>query len=121
MILCDLCGESTECLQKEIDGREYDICADCLHLLAEKLKRKGRAKQNRETVFLPPPSVPEHEPERPKPFPGGPPKIFGLGRTIRLLLLWLSTRDCEDSHAATNDEHGTVHSWQVSLMMKHPR
>jgi len=25
MILCDLCGESKECLQKEIEGKEYDI------------------------------------------------------------------------------------------------
>ena len=58
MILCDLCGESTECLQKEIDGREYDICADCSHLLTEKLKGKGRAEQNRETVFLP--KTPKH-------------------------------------------------------------
>jgi ribosome-binding protein aMBF1 (putative translation factor) len=38
MIFCDLCGESKECLQKEIDGAEYDICADCWHPLADKLK-----------------------------------------------------------------------------------
>jgi len=24
MILCDLCGQSKECLQKEIDSKEYD-------------------------------------------------------------------------------------------------
>jgi hypothetical protein len=81
MIFCDLCGESKECLQKEIDGKEYDICAECWRPLVEKLKGKGRAKKNRQTVFLPPASVPEHEHERPKPFPEGPPKIFGLGRT----------------------------------------
>ncbi len=30
MILCDLCGETKECLQKEIDGKEYDICSGVL-------------------------------------------------------------------------------------------
>jgi hypothetical protein len=33
-------------------------------------------KRKRETVFLPP-TVPEREPEAPKPMPGMPPKIFG--------------------------------------------
>jgi hypothetical protein len=28
MILCDWCGQAQECLQKEIDGREFDICVD---------------------------------------------------------------------------------------------
>ena len=55
MILCDLCGQSKECLQKEIDGKEYDICSDCWNPLAEKLKGKGRAQKSREIVLLPPP------------------------------------------------------------------
>jgi hypothetical protein len=80
MIFCDLCRESKDCLQKEIDSREYYICADCWHLLAEKLKGKGRAKKNRETVFLPPASAPEREPEGPKP-PERPPKIVGAAWT----------------------------------------
>ena len=42
MILCDLCGQVKECLQKEIDGKEFDICADCWRPLEEKLKGKGR-------------------------------------------------------------------------------
>jgi hypothetical protein len=29
MIICDLCGEAKDCLQKEIDGKEYDICSEC--------------------------------------------------------------------------------------------
>jgi len=29
MILCDMCGQAEECLQKEIDRREFDISADC--------------------------------------------------------------------------------------------
>jgi hypothetical protein len=29
MILCDLCGQAKECLQREIDGKEFDICSDC--------------------------------------------------------------------------------------------
>jgi hypothetical protein len=41
-------------LQKEIDGKEYDICAECSNPLAEKLKGKGRTKRQRETVGEPP-------------------------------------------------------------------
>ena len=75
MILCDLCGEQKECLQKQIDGREFDICADCWRPLEEKLRGKGRVKKTREMVFLPPRTTPE--PEEPKTPPGLPPKIFG--------------------------------------------
>jgi ribosome-binding protein aMBF1 (putative translation factor) len=75
VILCDLCGRTKECLQKEIDGREFDICEDCWRPLEEKLKGKGRPKKKREMVFLPPPTVPE--PEQPKTPPSMPPKIFG--------------------------------------------
>jgi len=75
MILCDWCGRAKECLQKEINDREFDICADCWRPLEEKLKGKGRVKKVREIVFLPP-AVPEREPEAPKPMPGQPPKIF---------------------------------------------
>jgi hypothetical protein len=65
-----------ECLQKEIEGKEYDICADCWNPLAEKLSGKGRVKKEREMVFLP--SVaPEPKPEEPKPVPGEQPKIWG--------------------------------------------
>jgi hypothetical protein len=44
--------------------------------LAERLKGKGRARKERETVFLP--HLPK-EPEQPgpKPAPGEPPKIWG--------------------------------------------
>ena len=75
MILCDLCGNQKECLQKEIDGREFDICADCWRPLEEKLRGKGRSKEKREMVFLPPLIAPE--PEEPKTPPGLPPKIIG--------------------------------------------
>jgi ribosome-binding protein aMBF1 (putative translation factor) len=77
MILCDLCGEARECSQKEVEGKEFDICADCWRPLAEKLKGKGRLKRSRETVFLPPAAAPEREPEGPEPLPERPPKIFG--------------------------------------------
>ena len=77
MILCDLCGQTKECLQKEIDGKEYDICSDCWDGLAEKLKGKGRVKKSREIVLLPPPRVvTEREDDEPKPLPGEPPKIW---------------------------------------------
>ena len=48
MILCDLCGESKKCHPREIEGKEYDICADCWHPLAAKLKGKGREKKERD-------------------------------------------------------------------------
>lgn len=77
MIICDLCGSACECLQKEIEGKEYDICSECWNPLSEKLKGKGRAKKNREMVFLPS-AVKEKGDEEPKPLPGEPPKIWGV-------------------------------------------
>jgi ribosome-binding protein aMBF1 (putative translation factor) len=74
MIICDLCGEAKDCLQKEVDGKEYDICEECWNTLAQKLKGKGR--KIRETVFLPPPRPREPEEEEPEPRPGAP-KIWG--------------------------------------------
>jgi len=77
MILCDWCGQAKECLQKEIDGRQFDICADCWRPIEEKLKDKGRPKRRRDdVVFLPPQMAPEREPDEPK-RPPGQPKIFG--------------------------------------------
>jgi hypothetical protein len=77
MITCDLCGKARDCLQKEIEGKEYDICAECWNPLALKLKGKGRLK-NLETVFLPPPrAIKEREGEEPEPLAGEPPKIWG--------------------------------------------
>jgi hypothetical protein len=75
VILCDLCGQAKKCLQKEIDGREFDICSDCWRPLEEKLKDKGRVTKTREMVFLPPRGVPE--PEEPTTPPRLPPKIIG--------------------------------------------
>jgi ribosome-binding protein aMBF1 (putative translation factor) len=75
MIVCDLCGQARECVQKEIEGREFDLCLECWRPLEEKLRGKGRVKRERETVVLPQ-SAPQ--PEQPKaPPPGLPPKIFG--------------------------------------------
>ena len=77
MIICDLCGATKDCLQKEIAGKEYDICAECWDSLAQKLRGKGRVK-GREAVFLPPPrAITEREDEEPNPPPGEPPKIWG--------------------------------------------
>lgn len=77
MIICDLCGKARECLPKEIEGKEYDICSECWNPLSEKLKGKGRAKKSRETVFLPPLPTKGKEVEPAKPVPGEPPKIWG--------------------------------------------
>jgi hypothetical protein len=82
MITCDLCGEPKDCLQKEIEGKEYDICSTCWDLLAKKLMGKGWAK-DRGTVFLPPPREREDEPE---PLPGEPPKIWGVAGPATLIL-----------------------------------
>ncbi len=77
MIICDLCDATKDCLQKEIEGKEYDICAECWNPLAQKLRGKGRVKE-RETVFLPSPRViTEREDEERNPLPGEPPKIWG--------------------------------------------
>jgi hypothetical protein len=75
VILCDLCGEAKECRQREINGREFDICADCWRPLQEKLSGKGRVKRKRDMVLLPPAAPPEGQPEVPRPIPGKPPKI----------------------------------------------
>jgi hypothetical protein len=77
MIICDLCGEAKDCLQKEIAGKEYDICHQCWNPFAQKLRGKGRVK-NRETVFLPAPRIiKEREDEEPTRLLGEPPKIWG--------------------------------------------
>jgi hypothetical protein len=77
MILCDLCGQAKECSQREIEGKEYDICHECWKPMAERLAGKGRAKKERETVILPSPTITKPEPEQPKPpRPGEPPKIW---------------------------------------------
>jgi ribosome-binding protein aMBF1 (putative translation factor) len=75
MIVCDLCGQARECLPKDIDGREYDICAECWESLSAKLKGKGRVRKRPERVFLPP-IAKEPERQEPKP-PLEPPKIWG--------------------------------------------
>ena len=74
---CDLCGEMRECLQKEIDGREYDLCAGCWNALAEKLKGKGRPRKQREVVELPIREiVKDKKDEGQRPRPGEPPTVW---------------------------------------------
>ncbi len=82
MTLCDLCGQEKQCRPREIEGKEYDLCSACWKPLAQKLKGKGRAMRERETVFLPPPPLitTAPEPKEPKPSPGEPPKIWGGAR-----------------------------------------
>lgn len=46
MTRCDLCGQPAHCVEKEIDGRVFDVCAPCWHPLAEKLSGKGHAPQS---------------------------------------------------------------------------
>src|SRR5260370_33135510 len=77
MIVCDLCGKTKDCLQKEIEGKEYDVCSECWTPLAQKLKGTGRLK-NRERVLLPPPrTFKEREEDEPEPLRREPPKTGG--------------------------------------------
>jgi len=80
MTVCDLCGKASECLQKEIEGREYDICSECWNPLAQRLKGKGRVK-NPATIFLPPPRR-IGEDDEPTP-PDNLPKIWGTGAILK--------------------------------------
>jgi hypothetical protein len=72
--VCGLCDQIRECIPREIDGQEYDICSECWDALAEKLRGKGR-KPKLEVLITSPPDVPRHEPDE-KPFPGVPPKVW---------------------------------------------
>lgn len=81
MITCDLCGKEKDCLQREIDGKEYDICSECWEPLEQKLKGKGREKL-REIVFLPPRTTKEREEKETESLPGGPPVIQGEARSL---------------------------------------
>jgi hypothetical protein len=88
---CDLCGELRECLQKEIDGREYDVCGECWSPLEQKLHGKGRPSirsltssqsisppPQKEPLSVPPLIVRKEEPRQPqKPAPGEPPIVYG--------------------------------------------
>ena len=80
MIICDLCGTAKDCLPREIEGKEYDVCPDCWNPFAQKLAGKGREK-GREIVLLPPPTK-EQEAEAPEPLPGEPPKIWGAANRL---------------------------------------
>jgi len=79
MTVCDLCDETKNCVRREIERKEYDICSGCWNPLAKKLKGKGRMKRERETEFLPPPTKDRELPE-PKAAPGGRPKIWAGAR-----------------------------------------
>jgi hypothetical protein len=76
MILCDLCNKTKKCFERQIEGKEYDICADCWEALESKLKGKGRLTKEQEVV-LPPPSSAPAELVEPTPLPEYPPKIWG--------------------------------------------
>lgn len=44
MTSCDLCGMAADCLQKEMEGKEFDVCESCWQPLAEKLSSKETVK-----------------------------------------------------------------------------
>ena len=43
MTYCDLCGKPARCVQKVIDGTEFDLCGACWKPMVDKLMGKGRA------------------------------------------------------------------------------
>ena len=105
MILCDLCGEAKECLQKEIEGKEYDLCTDCWRPLAEKLKGKGRAKRFARRCSCRRPRR-QNLKSRSR-CPNGRRRLLARRKgRIRRLLPRRSVRDCEHGYAGANDEDG---------------
>jgi len=60
---CDLCGETRDCRQREIENTEYDLCEECWAGLMARLQGKGRSRRSREVVTLP------VAPEAPAPAP----------------------------------------------------
>ena len=78
---CALCGEMRHCTRKQIDRKEYDVCAECWKAFMSKLKGKGRPKARRETVIVPAAS-PADPPEPQPPFPGKPPDIIAGSNRI---------------------------------------
>lgn len=76
VIVCDLCGRPNACTPRQIESKEYDVCAECWAPLAEKLAGKGRPVRRTEPVIVPVvPREPERQPERV--VPGKPPEIWG--------------------------------------------
>jgi len=80
MITCDLCGKAKDCQQKEIEGKEYDICSECWDPIAQRLKGKGREKHR--GIVLLPPRPEEQVEEEPQQLPGEPPVIQGAERLV---------------------------------------
>ena len=73
---CDFCDQIKKCVEKEIEGRFYDICPGCWTPLEAKLKRKGRAR-DKEKIEIPSLSIQTGDGEEKEiPFPGQPPKIW---------------------------------------------
>ena len=60
MTVCDLCDQTRECLPKNIEGKQYDICSECWNTLASKLIGKG------DTNKVGEPSIADAEKESPR-------------------------------------------------------
>ena len=52
MVVCDLCGRRTECFQRDIEGKRYDICSDCWSPLAKKLEGKGKQNEGQKKSMV---------------------------------------------------------------------
>jgi hypothetical protein len=61
MMRCDVCGTIAKCVQKEIEGKEYDICEPCWNPLGDRLSGKGRSKTMQERHKYATDAVEEYE------------------------------------------------------------
>jgi hypothetical protein len=52
MVVCDLCGQRTECFQRAIEGKRYDICSDCWSPLTKKLEGKGKQNESQKKSLV---------------------------------------------------------------------
>ena len=51
VIICDLCGEAKDCLQKEIEDKEYDICFRMLEPVRTKAEGEKQSEGSGNCVF----------------------------------------------------------------------
>src|SRR5260370_15738828 len=56
MIICDLCGDAKDCLQKEIEGKEYDICSEYWNPFTQKLEGERQCEESGNCVLATPKS-----------------------------------------------------------------
>ena len=92
---CDFCNKIKTCKHKDIEGKEYDVCAACWSGIANKLKGKGREKPVEIAPWVP--SVPWYPfyPVYPQPY------WYSDGNTYQPYRFKDGTITCGDTTAGT--------------------